>query len=363
MESEIPPMARKPVAGHRPEDPAGVAAAEPSTGPEDLLVLAPMKGYTDHVYRNVLAAHFGGIDIAVAPFVTASAASTSKRGCLRGLLPENNRRMPVVPQVLGHGVEGVVLLARMLHDMGHRTLNWNLGCPFPQVARKGKGSGMLPHPDRIDAFLDRVVPRIPIRLSVKTRLGRHRYDEIFRVIRVFNRYPLSEIIVHPRTGVQMYDGAPDLDTLETLLDMTDHRVVYNGDIRCPEDLEALRRRFPGIRGWMVGRAVLANPFLPGLLRRPDAAMPDDPALAVRDFHDELMEAYRRDLSGPGHLLDRMKGFWKYLAIPFDNAERGRKRIQRARRTGDYLLAVRRFFESEARWTGRVTAGPMQRAAR
>lgn len=323
--------------------------------------LAPLKGYTDHIFRNVHAARFNSLDIAVAPFITTHNGKI-KTSHILGLLPEKNTGMPVIPQILGKSPEDFISLASRLHDLGYSTLNWNLGCPFPQVARKLRGSGLLPHPDIIDAFLDRVTNAIPNRLSVKTRLGRYRYDEIFKLIQVFNRYPLAEIIVHPRTGVQMYNGRPDLETFETLLDMTSHRIVYNGDILSPKDLEALKTRFPTVNGWMVGRAVLANPFLPGLLKDPSSG-PAEPVETFRRFHDELYQCYRCSLSGPSHLLDRMKGLWKYFHVPFADGESIRKKIHKTQKIEVYESSVKRFFETEAQWTGKVKTEPMQRACR
>ena len=103
-------------------------------------------------------------------------------------------------------------LAVRLFDLGYMSVNWNLGCPFPMVAKKKRGSGLLPYPENIDAFLEKTVSSIPNRLSIKTRLGRRHINEIFKLMPIFNQYPLEEIIIHPRTGKQMYDGKTDLDT-------------------------------------------------------------------------------------------------------------------------------------------------------
>lgn len=322
------------------------------------LYLAPLRGFTDHIYRNVHARHFNGIDVAIAPFVTTCSGGF-KAAQIRGLLPENNAGMPVIPQILSNSTEDFIVLARRLFDLGYGIINWNLGCPFPQVAKKQRGSGLLPHPDRIDGLLERIMAAIPNRLSIKTRLGRHRFDEIFKVIRVFNRYPLEEVIVHPRTGIQMYGGSPDLDTFETLLDMTDHRIVYNGDILSPTVFESLEKRFPAISRWMLGRPVLANPFLPGLLKGTHRE-PSNPVAAFRRFHDDLFQGYREHLSGPSHLLERMKGFWTYFHIPFCDGARIRKAVHKAKTVDIYAASVKRFFESEACWTGEVRTAPMQR---
>jgi tRNA-dihydrouridine synthase len=139
-----------------------------------ILSLAPLRGFTNALYRNLYAAHFQGIDIAIAPFINTLSVKQINRSHIKDILPENNHAMPVIPQIIGNDPAGFIQLATTCHDLGFDTINWNLGCPAPMVANKRRGSGMLPHPESIKAFLDDVVPRIPTRLSIKTRIGREK---------------------------------------------------------------------------------------------------------------------------------------------------------------------------------------------
>jgi tRNA-dihydrouridine synthase len=313
------------------------------------LWLAPLRGITDAVYRSTYAEHFDGLDMAVAPFVTTHRGRRIKPAHVRDLQPEDNRMLPVIPQILTKSAEQFITLARHLFDMGYGTINLNCGCPFPQVANKGRGSGLLSDPDHLDRLLDRVLARIPNRLSIKTRLGRHRGEEIFTVMPVFNRYPLQNVIVHPRTGVQMYSGTPDLTTFDWCLRHCRHPVIYNGDITDLAGFEALVGRFEGVSGWMIGRGVLANPFLPGLLKKGSTLDTAQRTDRFRLFHNVLFERYRDRLSGPGHLLDRMKGLWKYFAQGFRDSDRARKRIHKSRTIGQYRKAVAASLEGGLRW--------------
>ncbi|MGD9097783.1 MAG: tRNA-dihydrouridine synthase family protein [Desulfobacterales bacterium] len=312
--------------------------------------LAPLRGLTDAEFRTAFARHFQGIDLAIAPFVTTHRGHRIKATHVRDLLPAKNRDMVVIPQILSKHPDDFSRLANHFFDMGYGCVNLNLGCPFPQVANKGRGSGMLPFPERIDAFLEAVIPRLAGRMSIKTRLGRHRPDEIQHLIPVFNRFPLQEIIIHPRTGVQMYTGRPDEAAFAICLRALAPPVIYNGDITCPSDFNRLAARFAGVSGWMIGRGVLANPFLPGSLKngREDR---EDNAARFHRFHDDLLERYGRRLHGPGHLLNRMKGFWNYFANGFQGGARARKRIHRSRTLGQYQEAVRVFFGSGYDWVG------------
>jgi len=263
-------------------------------------------------------------------------------------LPENNSAMPIVPQIIGNHPVDFAFLAGGLFELGYETVNWNLGCPFPMVVKKKRGSGLLPYPEKINAFLEKILTSIPNRLSIKVRLGRKTSNEILQLMPILNQYPLEEIIIHPRTGKQMYDGEPDLDTFEKCLKLSNHRIVYNGDITDLETFQALSTRFKSIDRWMIGRGAVTNPFLPAIIK----AGKDDITQKVemfRQFYEDLFEQYRRVFSGPGHLLNRMKGFWTYFSKAFQNSRRIQKKVHRTQKLHRYLEIVDRFFKEEAKW--------------
>lgn len=311
---------------------------------EPVVYLAPMQGYTDVVFRQTCAQFFDGIDLAVAPFITPLKGRRNTAARYRDLVPENNAAMPVIPQILTRHSEEFIDTAGPLYDLGYDTVNWNLGCPFPMVARKQKGSGMLPYPDRIDRFLETVIPAIPSRLSIKTRIGRNHREEILDLLPVFNRYPLETVIIHPRTGIQMYEGAPDLAVFKTCLENLSLPVVYNGDIRSKADFDALRESFPGVSGWMVGRGVLTDPFLPAAMKGRNQSRLQR-IETFRAFHDALFENYVQVMDGPGHLISRMKGFWSYFAIGFENGARILKKIRKTHGIAPYRELTAAFFET------------------
>ncbi len=302
------------------------------------LIMAPLRGFTDAVFRNAYQAHFDGIVEAVAPFVTSIRGRRIKPSHLRDLQPSDNRGMPTVPQILSNSPDEFICLANTLADLGYDEINWNLGCPYPMVANKRRGSGLLPHPDEIDRMLDSVIKAISGRLSIKTRLGRWSAAEMTALIPVFNRYPLARIVVHPRTGIQMYDGQVDLRSFAVVLEQIDHPVVYNGDIRNAATYERLQIRFPTVSGWMLGRGVIANPFLPEMIQHADVRAATRKERFSR-FHDELVDGYQQQFSGPGHVLDRMKGFWRYLADGFNDGPKLLKKIRKSRNLISYRRIV------------------------
>jgi tRNA-dihydrouridine synthase B len=308
------------------------------------ICLAPLRGLTDSIFRNTYATFFSGIDWAVTPFLTTVKGSRIKASHLREVLPENNQRLPVVPQILSKSADNFIPLAIALYEMGYGSINWNLGCPYPMVARKKRGSGLLPHPDLVDGFLERVLNTIPNRLSIKLRLGYHDTSEIKLLLPILNRYPLDCLIIHPRTGKQMYDGRPDESAFEACLGMTSHSVVYNGDIVTKGDMDRMQSRFPSIGTWMIGRGILADPFLPGRIKKHTTGQTDE-IDHFRKFHDALMSAYGAVLFGPGHLLNRMKGFWYYFCQSFDDGSRLLKKIRRTRTLDHYQETLEKFFLS------------------
>ena len=312
------------------------------------LILAPLKGFTDVIFRDTFARHFDGFDGAMAPFVATVAADRLTQKHVQDLLPHLNLRLPVEPQILGNSADDFVFLARRLYEMGYPVVNWNLGCPFRPVTKKRRGSGLLPFPDQVDEFLDKTLRALPGRLSIKMRLGRNRPDEIFKLLPVLDRYPLKEITIHPRTARQMYSGVPDLATFQACIDQSRHRLAYNGDIADLQGFRTLEERFPRVTSWMIGRGALSNPFLPAIIKNRRDSI-NDKAQKFKVFYQDLFARYQERLCGPAHLLDRMKGFWKYFAGAFKTGQALEKQIHRTFNLTRYSETVERFFREEAEW--------------
>jgi tRNA-dihydrouridine synthase B len=312
------------------------------------ICLAPLKGITDAIFRTTYAEFFGGIDWTIAPFLTTLRGAHIKPSHLKQVLPENNRRMPVVPQILSKTADHFVSMATALYDLGYEAVNWNLGCPFPMVAKKGRGSGMLPDPQAVQTFLDQALPLLSGRFSIKMRLGRHRAEEIERLLPVLAPYPIEAIIIHPRTGVQMYNGRPDLDAFERCLSLTNHKVIYNGDIVSRAGFTHLQARFPRITTWMIGRGVMRDPFLPAAIKGQTLGQ-DDCRQQYYAFHETLFSRYASALFGPSHLLDRMKGLWSHFSDGLKEGQNLRKRIHKTRSIEQYCEVVKPFLSAGPVW--------------
>lgn len=312
--------------------------------PAPYLSLAPLHGVTGQAFRRAFFTHFAGFDEAVAPFIPATAEARLSEKQFRDLLPREAEGPTIVPQILCNDAESFVATAEALAGAGYAEVDWNLGCPYPMVANKKRGSGLLPHPELIDSILSEALPRIRVPVSAKIRLGRESSRELDALIPVLNKHSLSRVIVHPRIGTQMYEGKVDLAGFARAAAELRHPVVYNGDITSASGWAALAERFPGIGAWMIGRGALANPFI--ALDIKGLPRPDRPLEVLESFHDDLYASYSDLLHGPRHALDKMKELWGFMAPGFAESGRVIKRIGRANGTYEYEEAVRAVFGEE-----------------
>ncbi len=308
------------------------------------IILAPLQGFTDVTFRNVFSDHFSGVDEAVAPFISTMGQMRLKPSRIKDVDPENNKKLFVVPQILGNVAKDFIFLADHLYEMGHKKINWNLGCPHSKIAKKNRGSGLLMYPDKIDAFLDTILPKISNTLSIKLRLGRKSKDEIFNLLPILNKYPLDEIILHPRTGIQMYEGTSDHDAFEKALLCSRHALTYNGDITDLNTFHIVQKKFPYIIRFMIGRGLLSNPFLAEDIK--GVLVNKNQIDRLKKFHDDLFDNYQTIFSGPAHLTGRMKGFWRYLGPSFKDSRKQLKKILKADSITKYQDMVEAFFKTE-----------------
>ena len=215
------------------------------------IYLAPIRGITDRIFRNIFPKFFDGIDLAITPFISSTHGWKKLNSLLKEFALDKNYGLKTIPQILSNDPDDFLRLANSLNEIGHSTINLNLGCPFPMVVNKGKGCGMLPYPAKIESFLDKIFSKFKSNLSVKLRLGLEYPDEILYLIPIFNNYPIDELIIHARTGKQMYKGNVNLDIFEECLSISQNEIVYNGDIQTISDYQDLCKRFNSISKWMI----------------------------------------------------------------------------------------------------------------
>jgi tRNA-dihydrouridine synthase len=320
------------------------------------LELAPLHGITNRYFRAAFCTYFKGFEGIMAPFILGVPGTGQKPSHFKDLIPPERgvASIPrVIPQVLGNDPQSFYQSSAILLEAGYEEVNWNLGCPYGMVAKKFRGSGLLPFPDRIDSFLHSLFDNLSgltksPAISVKLRLGRFDPKEILALMPILNSYPLSRIVIHPRGGIQMYKGKVDLTGFETAAAHSRHPVHYNGDIETVEDWRRISGRFPSVSGWMIGRGALRNPFLAQeILNKAEGKNETengDRRSTIRAFHDDLYQRYRKVLSGPGHTLDKMKEVWTYLGASFPDRHRELAALPRTKSFQEYEGAVSRIFD-------------------
>jgi tRNA-dihydrouridine synthase len=315
--------------------------------PTPTLVLAPMRGITTMHYRQAFVRHFQGLDVEMAPFIPTVSADKINPKLLKDVLPENNSGLPLIPQLIGNKADDFVQMATALQDLGYTEVNWNMGCPHKPIRKKRRGSGLIPFPDTVDILLDQICERSPIQTSVKVRLGVADKAELMKLIPVLNKYPLSEVIIHPRTAEQMYDGTVDLDAFEEAYHRLERPVCYNGDINSLAFYQNVQKRFPEIGRFMLGRGLLANPFLCEEIKS-GKLTDQNPIQRIAAFHEELVARYENVLHGDHPVLGKMKEFWTYQTLNLSNGPKMFKKLKKAQRLCTYKEIVAEFL-AESTW--------------
>lgn len=305
------------------------------------LSLAPIRGLTDAPFRNLFCKHFQGFDFSITPFINPMKDPSLK--AFKDVFPKANTGIPIIPQILSNDAESFLATARILADLGYKEANWNLGCPAPMVTRKKRGSGLLADGDRIIDILEDITPKLPLKISIKTRLGFSTIEETLNLLPRLDDFPLTEIIIHTRLGKQLYRGVTDPDSFELFLTQTTHKLSYNGDITDLTIFNSLYTRFPNVEHWMIGRGAIADPFLPEKIKGIDSGDTEKQLLRLTIFHEELVQMIHDQLSGSSHILGRLKMFWTYLGDSFPDNKKELKKIRKAVTEEQYLEAVRLLF--------------------
>lgn len=311
--------------------------------------LAPIEGITTFLYRNAVAHYYGGIDKYYTPFLSLHRDKEFNFKELKELLPEHNKGLLVVPQVLTNSAADFKKAARRLAEFGYQEVNLNFGCPSGTVTAKGKGAGMLEDVKRLDAFLAEIFEDAPIAVSIKTRLGMYAADEFAPLLSVYEKYPLKELIVHARVRQDFYEGSPDWESFGGALSQSRFPVCYNGDVFSQKDYDALRRRFPALSGVMLGRGMVMRPWLAAQLSGVDVpALPgiDGEAAAkrrLRAFHDEIYHGYLEIQYGERNTLFRMKELWTYMIQAFSQADGYAKKLRKAKTCAAYESVISQLF--------------------
>ena len=324
---------------------------------------APLEGITGYIYRNAFHETFGAADKYFIPFISPGAKKKLTEKEKNDILPEHNKGMYAVPQIMSKNVTDVINACKMLKDMGYEEVNINIGCPSGTVVSKGRGAGLLEDPLFLNRFLEEIFSKSELPVSVKTRIGLELESEWEDILKVYNQYPLKELIIHPRLRKDFYNGIPNYEAFAYANEYSKNPLCYNGDINTLKDYEEMKSRFPKVNTWMIGRGFLRNPYLlkqlhcfeemrevsletdskdKGLQEIPFVEKSYDYTL-LKQFHDTLLIRYKEHLPGEIPVLFKMKELWFYMRDLFPKNEKLYKNIKKTKHLWEYESIVKSIF--------------------
>lgn len=300
--------------------------------------MAPLESVTTWIYRQAHAKIYGRLDKYFIPFLEPHEKRDFKTRELQEILPEHNENIYAVPQILTNRSEGFIKLAKALKDWGYEEINLNLGCPSKTVVTKGKGSGFLAKPEELERFLTEIFDALSeeVKISVKTRIGKEDPEEFPALLELFNKYPMEELIIHPRVQKDGYGNVPRLELYELAEKQSVNPLCYNGDLYTREQIRNFAERFPGTERLMFGRGFLRDP---GLLYN-EGKDPKDIFEKFWAFHDLVYEGYQERNMGDRNVLFKMKELWSYQVYQFSEPERLFKTFKKVQDCNEYEQMIR-----------------------
>ena len=315
------------------------------------LQMAPMEGIATYIYRNAHAAYFGQMDKYYTPFLSLHKEKEFSHKEKQEILPENNSGLRVIPQVLTNSSKDFLKAVPKLKALGYDEINMNIGCPSGTVTSKGKGAGMLQNPEELQRFLEEIFEKSQLDISIKTRIGMESMNEWAGLLEIYNQYPIKELIVHARVRSDFYKEKTRKEAYVYAMENSKNPLCYNGDIFTVRDYCELKNIAADVENVMLGRGLIANPFLAEDLYKSEQeaykeiefALTKDRCVKLQNFHDEIYEEYRRILSGDQPVLFKMKELWAYMFGMFPDDKKLNKALYKAKKCAEYEAVVKELF--------------------
>ncbi|MCR5216321.1 MAG: tRNA-dihydrouridine synthase family protein [Lachnospiraceae bacterium] len=307
---------------------------------------APMEGITGYAFRNVYHAHTHMVDEYFTPFIVGNRKASMKSKELRDILPENNQQITIIPQILSKDPVEFINTARRIASLGYSEMNLNLGCPSGTVVSKGRGAGFLGNLEELEEFFQAVMPSLSdLSISVKTRVGLDSIDAWDEILDIYEKLALKELIIHPRTRKEGYSGTIHRDLFWKAVERMPFPVVYNGELWKKKDLLAFYEENEAhgnrVKAMMLGRGLLANPFLLEEETMAEAALKE----RFLAYYMDLFESYRKEIPGERDILFKMKELWNYQILAWEDGRGDLKEIRKASTVMEYKIAVKNLVRN------------------
>lgn len=316
------------------------------------LFFAPLEGITNRVFRTVFYSHFPGIDAFYSPFLTPKEKIGLDKKDRKEILPEHNRGMKLIPQILTSDAKRFLLVCDKLRDYGYEEINLNLGCPSGTVVNKGRGSGALKNLELLDELLSGIFEGAEnrgIKISIKTRIGYYKPEEFSELLSIYQKFPFQKLIIHPRTRMEFYQGEVHKEAFFEAMEVLGEKkekLCFNGDILSPSVISSLKEEIPECSQFMIGRGFLRNPFLLEDFLEPEAKKEENLRRdRLRAYLTDLFEVHKEEAGNEKVALLKMKEIWSYLGSSFKDERGFLKEMRKARDGASYKAAVNVIFSA------------------
>lgn len=298
------------------------------------IYMAPMEGVTNYVFRKAYIKHFRGVDKFFTPFITPHMKKGFSRSELMELNKDYNKGQNLIVQILTNSAEDFLKLSDEIRQMGYDEFNINLGCPSGTVTSKGRGSGFLQNPEALDRFFYEISEKKDnITISVKTRIGFSDYGEWDDLLKVYEKYDFSEVIIHPRLRSDFYKNNVYMQAFTQACKTLKVKIVYNGDINTQEGFKILDEelRVNGVDTVMIGRGLVRNPLLPEAIK---TGVDRTDLKKTLDFLDDIKEEYISLEFGERNTLFKLKELWG-MVLSDEIYAKVLKKIRKANTINEY----------------------------
>lgn len=298
---------------------------------------APLQGYTDAIYRTMHNKVFGGINSYYSPFIRLEKGEVRQKD-IKDILPENNENINLVPQIIVNSNEEFLKLTESVCNLGYKRIDINMGCPFPLQTKKGRGAAILQNTKHLENIVESINSINDIDFSIKMRLGMDSAEDAKGALEIINKAKLHHLTIHPRIAKQQYKGEIDYQIFDYIYQNCLHPIIYNGDILSQEDIYNIINIYPKIEGIMIGRGLLAKPYLAMELNKTIRLSVSERLSMIMKLHDAIYDHYSSVMQGEHQLLLKMKTFWEYLDEEI--GKKPYKAIKKSVNIKKYELAIR-----------------------
>ncbi|MGN1386577.1 MAG: tRNA dihydrouridine synthase [Bacillus sp. (in: firmicutes)] len=307
--------------------------------PKPFFVLAPMEDVTDVVFRHVVA-EAGRPDVFFTEFANSeSYCHPEGEKSVRGRLAFTDDEQPIVAHIWGDKPENFRKMSIGMAEMGYKGIDINMGCPVPNVAQRGKGSGLILRPD-VAAELIEAAKAGGLPVSVKTRLGYTDLGEWKEWLTHILKQDIANLSIHLRTRKEMSEVPAHWDLIPEIKALRDEiapntLLTINGDILDRQMGLELAEKY-GVDGVMIGRGIFKNPF--AFEKEPREHSKDEYLGLLRlqlDLQDKYAEQLPRSMSG-------LHRFFKIYVKGFRGASELRNQLMNTKSTDEVRALLNRF---------------------